>query len=333
MDGGWAWTVKDTGLGYKDYYSKYCDMDISDFYPKCERITRWINAWKGEQKMGTTLNSNFVSGELYLKNDDGTFTKVMTVTHIETNTTSCDDTIEVKVDGYASKKIEKEESVNKCKRIIKSVNEKWSPEDHIYFMTFTTFNGTILSVKISRNDYNYSYPYFVTAYDNGKVVWTEKYKTWRDLECRFLYEVAMAFYISFVPTANDKISRMLRNARRIVRYDRDMDSTYYKEDTAKMEAALSWLFKNGSYIRKELPVSAISNSIDKVIFDDPATVILWNDGTRTVVHTQDGEPYDKEKGFAMAVCKKIFGNERDYYHVFKRWFRKGEDRSKNEVSG
>lgn len=72
--------------------------------------------------------------------------------------------------------------------------------------------------------------------------------------------------------------------------------------------------------------SAMSNLIKKVIFSDPATIIFWEDGTKTVVKTQDGEKYDKEKGFAMAVCKKIFGNERDYYNVFKRWMRKGEER-------
>jgi len=67
------------------------------------------------------------------------------------------------------------------------------------------------------------------------------------------------------------------------------------------------------------------NMIKDVIFRDPATIIFWEDGTKTVVKTQDGEKYDKEKGLAMAVCKKVFGNERDYYHVFKRWMRKGKE--------
>lgn len=69
-----------------------------------------------------------------------------------------------------------------------------------------------------------------------------------------------------------------------------------------------------------------ANFIKRVIFSDPATIVFWEDGTKTVVKTQDGEKYDKEKGFAMAVCKKVFGNERDYYHVFKRWMRKGEEK-------
>jgi hypothetical protein len=72
------------------------------------------------------------------------------------------------------------------------------------------------------------------------------------------------------------------------------------------------------------------NMIKDVIFSDPATIIFWEDGTKTVVKTQDGEEYDKEKGFAMAVCKKVFGNERDYYNVFKRWMRKGKEVKKEE---
>jgi hypothetical protein len=69
-----------------------------------------------------------------------------------------------------------------------------------------------------------------------------------------------------------------------------------------------------------------ANFIKRVIFSDPATIVFWEDGTKTVVKTQDGEKYDKEKGLAMAIAKRVFGNERDYYNVFKRWMRKGEKR-------
>lgn len=81
---------------------------------------------------------------------------------------------------------------------------------------------------------------------------------------------------------------------------------------------------------EEPKVFTTSNMIKDVIFRDPATIIFWEDGTKTVVKTQDGEEYDKEKGFAMAVCKKVFGNERDYYNVFKRWMRKGKEVKKEE---
>lgn len=47
--------------------------------------------------------------------------------------------------------------------------------------------------------------------------------------------------------------------------------------------------------------------IKKVIFNDPATIILWTDGTKTVVKCSEDDYYDPEKGMAMAVCKKIMG--------------------------
>lgn len=46
--------------------------------------------------------------------------------------------------------------------------------------------------------------------------------------------------------------------------------------------------------------------IKNVIFNDPATIVFWGDGTKTVVKALD-EPYDPEKGLAMAVSKKFFG--------------------------
>lgn len=59
--------------------------------------------------------------------------------------------------------------------------------------------------------------------------------------------------------------------------------------------------------------------IEKVIFNNPATVVFWEDGTKTVVRVQDGEVFDKEKGFVMAVLKKMFGNKGNYYNEIKRW--------------
>lgn len=62
--------------------------------------------------------------------------------------------------------------------------------------------------------------------------------------------------------------------------------------------------------------------IKNVIFADPATIVFWEDGTKTVVRTQEGDIYDPEKGLAMAICKKIGGNKWDYYNTFKHWLKK-----------
>ena len=63
-------------------------------------------------------------------------------------------------------------------------------------------------------------------------------------------------------------------------------------------------------------------SIKNVIFNDPATIVFWTDGTKIVVKTQEGEIFDPEKGLAMAISKKALGNNREYYHTFLHWLKK-----------
>ena len=62
--------------------------------------------------------------------------------------------------------------------------------------------------------------------------------------------------------------------------------------------------------------------IKKVIFNNPATIVLWEDGTKTVVKVHEGDVYDPEKGLAMAISKKALGNKYDYYNTFKHWAKK-----------
>lgn len=47
--------------------------------------------------------------------------------------------------------------------------------------------------------------------------------------------------------------------------------------------------------------------IKKVIFNKPATIIIWNDNTKTVVKCTENDVWDAEKGFVMAYLKKIIG--------------------------
>jgi len=59
--------------------------------------------------------------------------------------------------------------------------------------------------------------------------------------------------------------------------------------------------------------------IKKVIFNDPATIVFWNDGTKTVVKCQEGDTYDKEKGLALCIAKKALGNKGNFNNEFKKW--------------
>lgn len=73
---------------------------------------------------------------------------------------------------------------------------------------------------------------------------------------------------------------------------------------------------------KLTPTIDIYDKIKDVKFANPATIVFWNDGTKTVVKAQGDEQYVPEVGLAMCICKKVMGNTRDYYRVFKHWMKK-----------
>lgn len=64
--------------------------------------------------------------------------------------------------------------------------------------------------------------------------------------------------------------------------------------------------------------------IKKVIFNDPATIVFWTDGTKTVVKCAN-EKFDPEKGLVMAIAKKALGNEGNYYNQLKKWLPEEEN--------
>ena len=64
--------------------------------------------------------------------------------------------------------------------------------------------------------------------------------------------------------------------------------------------------------------------IKNVIFNKPATIVFWADGTKTVVKCEN-EDFDPEKGLAMAIVKKTMADNHSYYNeIFKKWLPKEE---------
>lgn len=70
--------------------------------------------------------------------------------------------------------------------------------------------------------------------------------------------------------------------------------------------------------------NAFGSNIEKVIFNKPATIVFWTDGTKTVVKCGDGDVWDEEKGLAMAICKKLIGLKEFYKHYNKAFEEGGE---------
>lgn len=61
--------------------------------------------------------------------------------------------------------------------------------------------------------------------------------------------------------------------------------------------------------------------IKQVIFNDPATIVMWADGTKSVVKAQN-ETFDPEKGLATAIARKALGNKHNYYDTIRKHTKK-----------
>lgn len=94
----------------------------------------------------------------------------------------------------------------------------------------------------------------------------------------------------------------------------------YIDTDIKVTNEFAKRYLNSIYGKKLILVPRIKN----VIFNDPATIVFWSDNTKTVVKAQD-EPFDPEKGLAMAICKRALGNEGNYYNEIKKWLLKEEN--------
>ena len=110
------------------------------------------------------------------------------------------------------------------------------------------------------------------------------------------------------------------------RYFNSLNNLGYTTNSGTSASTLN-LTLNYSPYSKPVPLS-----IKKVIFNDPCTIILWSDKTKTIVKCGEDEEYDPEKGMAMAISKKFLGNKGNYYETFKKWLPEEEKPIEFDVS-
>lgn len=58
-------------------------------------------------------------------------------------------------------------------------------------------------------------------------------------------------------------------------------------------------------------------TLKKVIFNPPATIAFWADGTKTVVKCMAGDIYDPYAGLALCYSKKLLG--RQFHKTFRKY--------------
>lgn len=74
-------------------------------------------------------------------------------------------------------------------------------------------------------------------------------------------------------------------------------------------------------------------TIKKVHFSGDKTIVMWADGTKTMVSCGENEEFDPEKGLTMAIAKKAFGNQGNYYNQIRKWLPEPEEDEAGESIG
>ena len=115
---------------------------------------------------------------------------------------------------------------------------------------------------------------------------------------------------------------------RVVRTDSELKQKYVGEVFTVSEVNPNSWFKDKLHYDVKEPCIFIffdfeiepvaTSPIKRVIYNDPATIILWNDGTKTIAKCQEGDTYDREKGFVIAYLKKMIGNT-TFRNEFEKW--------------
>ena len=58
-------------------------------------------------------------------------------------------------------------------------------------------------------------------------------------------------------------------------------------------------------------------NVKKVIYNDPATIVYFSDGSKSVVKRHPDDEYDEEKGFLLCLAKRLLGD--DFHNSLKKY--------------
>lgn len=204
--------------------------------------------------------------------------------------------------------------VNQIKR--EEETNKMANDRQVYTFVTKDSASNHYEIRLEKDFKNNVYPYHVRIYTLKEILSTEKgsdnkcftatfgYRYWEHLETQLMYDLINNGF-SIRKDYRDNVTYELMRAK-----DKFSGRLYMNFDSPYQGGYTT----NGA---KTKPFETMPK-IEKVIFNPPATIVKWKDGTKTIVKCQDGDEFDWEKGLAMAYVKRAFNNERTYYGLFKK---------------
>lgn len=90
----------------------------------------------------------------------------------------------------------------------------------------------------------------------------------------------------------------------------DINKVIFKDDRPKLEKL------NRKNEKKFKPLYC--PEIKDVMFNPPATIVWFEDGSKTTAVAGHGDKYDKEVGLSVCMLKRVLGNQR-YREIMDKW--------------
>lgn len=100
------------------------------------------------------------------------------------------------------------------------------------------------------------------------------------------------------------------------------DTLLYRQVKRGSEAKVGELKFTPDEIIYTVPLALNPNSIEKVIFNPPATIVIFKDGTKEVVKCAEGDEFVPEIGLAMALMNVAFGNRSKFVKFVEKYSKK-----------
>ena len=193
-------------------------------------------------------------------------------------------------------------------------NWNWLHQNDDDFIEFDTALGdNMVDILVDNNTrHTFYYEDYVDEYDANELSyrvndvlkwWTDNYSSRRGTASTTTNNEHTVTYTDY-----RRGYRKLKNKDEYVNFN-DISPKFYGNPNNPRNSFICYKSKE----------KAMEASIKKVIFNNPATIVLWEDGTKTVVKAGPYDIYDPEKGLAMCLVKKQLGNKGNYYELFKKF--------------
>lgn len=212
---------------------------------------------------------------------------------------------------------------------------------HDYDITIWDYGRPVIDIwwnNFQRAQYAKTFVLLAADYFNSKEL------PGTDSKIVSLIEPGAMLYIDYIPTIelrnfwkiediNEDIEYIVTELRRLLRifeagrYSNMKDNV--EKETEDMYTTITESLYKYSHNSKDIclagksvadnSVVEVTIGIEKVIYNNPATVVFWKDHTKTVVKCQGEDSYDPQKGFMLCILKKLRGNQGNYNNFIKKW--------------